>query len=99
MAKELKRFNLTLGGVGSGYGLLLDGVYDLAIRDLEAAKNKINAALAIRKPSVSVVEHPKPLGKASTPSPAAKKHGQPYRKRRRGRHRQGRNPKEKPPWE
>ncbi|WOH47554.1 hypothetical protein [Bradyrhizobium sp. sBnM-33] len=99
LTKELKRFNLTLGGVGSGYGLLLDGVYELVIHDLEAAKNKINAALAVRKPPASVVEHPKTPWKASTPSPAAKKQGQPHRKRRRDRRRPGPKSKEKPPWE
>ncbi|MDH2348126.1 hypothetical protein [Bradyrhizobium sp. SSUT77] len=40
LAKELKRFNLTLGGLGSGHGFLLDGVYDLVIRNLEAAKTR-----------------------------------------------------------
>lgn len=100
LAKELKRFNLTLGGLGSGHGLLLDGVYDWVIRDLEAAKNKINTALAIRKKLASVVEQPKSAGKVGAPGlAAAKSQAKPHRKRRRSRRRREPNQKEKPPWE
>jgi hypothetical protein len=100
LAEELKRFDLALGAVGSGYGLLLDKVYDLVFRDLQAAKNRINAALAIRKPPTGIVERPKFPGAAAKPPPAMQKtKGKPARRRRPRRRVQGPNPSEKPPWE
>jgi hypothetical protein len=100
LTKELKRFDLTPGGVGSGYGLLLDQVCDLVIRDLQAAKNKIDAALAIRKSLASEIKHPKSPEPATTTSSATqRKQGKPPRKRRRGHRGRRPNPSEKPPWE
>lgn len=56
VTRELKRFGISTSGAGAGYGPILDQVYDLVLRDLEAARSKIDAALAICNPLVTAAE-------------------------------------------
>jgi hypothetical protein len=93
LAKELKRFDLTPAGVGAGYGPLLDQVYDLVIRDLQSAKNKINAALDIYNPLVAAAEITRSSRTVTAKLPAAAEGKQRRRRGRRGQQRRNRSEK------
>ena len=45
VSEELKRFSVTVGEEASGYGLILDRVYDQIIAELIEANQSINNTL------------------------------------------------------
>ncbi|WP_315767587.1 MULTISPECIES: hypothetical protein [unclassified Bradyrhizobium] len=99
LAKELKRFEVSLSEGGAGFGSLLDRVYDLVIRDLQFANMKIDAALAVRRPISNVETRSNSRGTVWERVSEQRKQIKPRRKRRRSRQTRSQDAKEKPPWE
>jgi len=91
--EQLKRFGVFPSKDGSGYGHILDHVYDEVIGDLTAARTKIDAALARGNPVVTSANGhpPQRTQAASAASPAKSGEGNPGRQRRRRRRRKRRD--------
>jgi hypothetical protein len=83
--EELKRFGVFPSRDGTGYGLILDRIYDLVIGDLGTARAKIDAALAICNPLVTPAKAPppKPAQAVAATSPATRKSEEANTNRRR----------------